>query len=90
MNGIAFYGNTKLNLVYLHGNDCIDEDFDATKITTIHSTLDAKCNFDAIKQFHDFEFCKIKVVENERKIAKIEAELKLTKQMLDDLRANST
>lgn len=82
MNGAVFNGNPKLNLVYLHGNDCIDEDFDATKIASIHQTLDAKCNFEKGQQFHDFEFCRIKVVENEKRIASLEAELKFTKQML--------
>lgn len=46
MNGVIFNKNPKLSHVYLHGNDCIDEDFVDNKITALSQTLNEKCKFD--------------------------------------------
>lgn len=80
MNGVVFDKNPRLLYVYLHGNDCINHDYDSSSISILGHDLEAHCKFDE----------EVDAMNYEQKIALLEAELRTTRKLLDTLRTKST
>lgn len=80
MNGAVFDKNPRLLYVYLHGNDCINNDYDGSSISILGQDLEMRCKFDE----------EVDAMNYEQKIAILEAELRTTRKLVDTLRANST
>lgn len=77
MNGEIFRHLTKLTLVSLWGNDCIDESFETKeKLEQISEVVSAKCRFREITELMDNQKLRIKIDELFLQVSKLELQLK--------------